>query len=179
MASPWVRHGSLPFVTWKNGDILSPRNEPHPMGPEKGWLHLSYPPSFPFHWRLLGVSPLARLSLFLTPIWLVLSSRLPFLPLYIIPLIPIIVTSALKMEKVRFSEMLASTKHSTRHLNPEYHHHNYYLLCIILQMWDLRLWCHVYNVIDVILIHLWTWWIHMMLYGVVTLVLHSFIIQIS
>jgi hypothetical protein len=50
-----------------------------------------------------------------------LSFRLPFLPLYIIPLIPSMVTLALKMETVRFSEMLASTSQSTRRPDPEEH----------------------------------------------------------
>jgi hypothetical protein len=51
-----------------------------------------------------------------------LSFRLPFLPSYIISLIPSNVTSALKMETVRFSETLASTNQSTRRLSPEDHH---------------------------------------------------------
>jgi hypothetical protein len=82
------------------------KESPSPMGPEKGWLRLSCPPP---HWCLLGVSPLAQLSLYLTLSWLSLSFRLSFLPLCIICLIPSIVTSALKMETVRFSETLAST----------------------------------------------------------------------
>jgi hypothetical protein len=45
------------------------------------------------------------------------------LPSYIIPLIPSIVTSAVKMETVRFSETLASTNQSTRRLNREHHHY--------------------------------------------------------
>jgi hypothetical protein len=36
------------------------------------------------------------------------------------------VTSALKMEKVRFSKMLASTNQSTSRLNPEEHHHHHH-----------------------------------------------------
>jgi hypothetical protein len=48
--------------------------------------------------------------------------RLPFLPPYIIPLNPSMVTSALKMEAVRFSETLASTSQSTRRPNPKEHH---------------------------------------------------------
>jgi hypothetical protein len=48
--------------------------------------------------------------------------RIPFLPPYIIPLIPSMVTSALKMETVCFSEKLASTRQSTRRPNPEEHH---------------------------------------------------------
>jgi hypothetical protein len=54
---------------------------------------------------------------------LALSFRLPFLPPYINPLFSNIVTSALKMETVRFSETLASTSQFTRRPNPEEHHH--------------------------------------------------------
>jgi hypothetical protein len=54
---------------------------------------------------------------------LALSFRLPFLPSYIIPLIPSIITSALKMETAGFSKTLAFTNQSTWRLNPEEHHH--------------------------------------------------------
>jgi hypothetical protein len=37
-----------------------------------------------------------------------------------------VVTSALKMEPVRFSETLASTSQSTRRPNPEEHHHHHH-----------------------------------------------------
>jgi hypothetical protein len=52
MASPSAGHGSLSLITWKNGDSVSPRNQFHPIGHEKGWIHLSYPPLPPL-WRLL------------------------------------------------------------------------------------------------------------------------------
>lgn len=76
-----------------------------------------------FLWHLLGVSSLAWPSLYLTQSWLTLSFRCPFLPLCIIPLIPSITSSALKMETAFFPEMLVPTKQSTLHLNPEECHH--------------------------------------------------------
>jgi hypothetical protein len=58
---------------------------------------------------------------------LALSFRFLFLLLYINPLIPSIVTPALKMATARFSEMLACTNQSTRRLKPEEYH--YYRYC--------------------------------------------------
>jgi hypothetical protein len=89
------------------------------VGPEKGWLRLSPPPQTDTclespHWP-------GSLNLYLAPSWSAASFRLPFLPPYIIFLIPSIVTSAPKMETVCFSETLASTNQSTWCLNPEEH----------------------------------------------------------
>jgi hypothetical protein len=80
-------------------------------------------PSSGLKWRCWE-SEGARLSLYLTQSWLALSFRRHFLAPYIIPLIPNIVTSVLKIETVRFSETLASTRESARRLNPEHHHHS-------------------------------------------------------
>jgi hypothetical protein len=73
------------------------------------------------------------------PIRTELSFRLPFLPLYIIPPILNIVTSALKMEAVRFSETLYQPVHMAP--NPEHHyrHRRENLKCHIFTLFSTRL----------------------------------------
>jgi hypothetical protein len=72
--------------------------------------------------RLLGVSPLVRLQYLPHSVLIGHFLQTSFLPPYIIPLIPSMVTSVLKMETVRFFETLASTSQYTRRLNLEEHH---------------------------------------------------------
>jgi hypothetical protein len=69
-----------------NGDSLSPRNHPILWALKKTDFVSPTLPR-PLHWRLLGASPLALLSLYLTASLLALSFRLPFLSPCIIPLI--------------------------------------------------------------------------------------------
>jgi hypothetical protein len=111
-------------------DLLMARNSCNSVKDywSKDTLHSSLtssllPSPAPLHWRLLGVLSLAQCNLYLTPSWLAPSFRLPFLPPYIITLIPRIITLALKMETVCFPETLASINESTWRLNPEEHHH--------------------------------------------------------
>jgi hypothetical protein len=89
---------------------------------EKCCVRLSYtpppPPPLTPAWNLpFG---LASVSTSLRPDWPFLSDFPSCLPIY--PLIPSMVTSALKMETVRFSETLASTSQSTWRPNPEKHY---------------------------------------------------------
>jgi hypothetical protein len=73
---------------------LTKESNPILWWPGKGRLLLSYPPSAPTPLMPAWSLPLAELNLYLIPSWLAHSFRLPFLLPYIIPLIPITVTSA-------------------------------------------------------------------------------------
>jgi hypothetical protein len=57
---------------------------------------------------------------------------------YIISLYPSIVTSALKMETVRFSETLASTSQSKRRPNPKEHFHHHLSIYSFFQVDDFQ-----------------------------------------
>jgi hypothetical protein len=97
------------------------------MGPEDCWILPPFPQSI--HSPLtpawsLPIGPAQ--SLYLTTPWLAHPFRLPLLPVYIMPLTTRIVTSALKMEAIRFCETLVATNQSTRRLNPRERH---YLQC--------------------------------------------------
>jgi hypothetical protein len=109
------------------GSRLSPRTW-HPLvGPEKGIsfslsLSLSTQPAPSRH--LLGDSLLAR-TIFLPCLWLAHSLSLPFLWPYINPSTSQHHTSALKMERVCFSETLAFTYKSAWCQNTKEHHHHH------------------------------------------------------
>jgi hypothetical protein len=75
--------------------------------------------------HLLGVSSMVWLSFYLTHLHWTLSLRLPYTTLYTCgPLQSWLITSALKMEKACFLEMLAFTNQSPWQFNPKEHHQN-------------------------------------------------------